>query len=87
MFRKCNYDEVKDLKDVNPLGWLDVAEAVRNGYVPGSINTEDMVYNGIEDPASILGYADDAFSLMRQGDYVKSFSSKTARPEDGAPTE
>lgn len=77
MFRFSSYDEVKDLQAVDCVGWIDIAEAVENGYVPASIDADEMLYNEIEDPASIMPNADDVFALYRQADYIKGFTPKT----------
>lgn len=77
MVRICEYDEVKDLQAVDVTGFIDLAEAIRNGYIPASIEVDDMLYNEIEDPASIMHNASDVFELYRQADYVKSFGAKS----------
>lgn len=83
MFRECTYDETKDLQPVDKIGWIDVADAVKNGYVPASIESDDMVYNEIEDPASIMHNASDVFELYRQADYIKSYptGNDEAKPQ------
>lgn len=78
MFRDCTYDENKDIQAVDSVGWIDIAEAIKNGYVPGSIEADEMTYNDIEDPASIMTRASDVFELYRQGDYVKGYKSTSS---------
>lgn len=85
MFRTGIYDEVKDLQAVDVVGWIDIAEAVKNGYVPASIEVDDMTYNEIDDPASIMRNADDVFALYRQADYVKGY--KPANSVSETPTD
>lgn len=85
MYRECKYNEVTDVQAVDCIGWIDIAEAVKNGYVPASIDVDDMVYNEIDDPASIMHTASDVFELYRQADYVKGY--KPANSESEAPTE
>lgn len=41
------------------------------------MEADDTVYNGIDDPASIMTNAQDVFELYRQGDYVKSFGESS----------
>lgn len=77
MIRDAKYDEEKDLQAVDQIGWIDLGEAIRNGYIPGSMEADDTVYNGIEDPASIMTNASDVFELYRQADYVKSFGESS----------
>lgn len=85
MFRITEYNEVTDIQAVDTVGWVDIAEAIKNGYVPGSINVDDMVYNEIEDPASVMSAPSDVFELLRQGDYIKGY--KPANSESDAQTE
>lgn len=80
MFRDCKYDAEKDIQSVDNVGWIDLGEAIKNGYVPGSIDADEMAYNEIEDPASMMNYASDVFELMRQGDYIKGYKPATAEP-------
>lgn len=82
MFRKCSYDATKDLQPVDKVGWVDIAEAVKNGYVPASINAEDMVYNEIEDPASVMPQADDVFAMYRQADYIKGYKPSSSESDE-----
>lgn len=85
MFRDCTYDENKDLQAVDTVGWIDIAEAIRNGFVPGSIDADEMTYNDIEDPRSIMNRASDVFELYKQADYIKGYkptSSESAVQTD-----
>lgn len=81
MFREGTYDEMKDIQAVDQVGWIDIAEAVKNGYVPASIEVDEMTYNEIEDPASIMHNASDVFELYRQADYVKGFKAPNSESE------
>lgn len=76
MKRTGKYNEVKDLSPVDQVGYIDLGEAIRNGYIPASMNEDDTVYNEIDDPASLMHNASDVFELYRQADYVKSFTPK-----------
>lgn len=84
MVRTGVYNEERDIQAVEQVGFIDLGEAIRNGYVPASIEADDMVYNGIEEPASIMKNADDVFALYRQQDYINSFGVNS---EDTTPTE
>ena len=85
MIRNSKYDEVKDLQAVDQIGWIDLGEAIRNGYVPGSLEADDTVYNDIDDPSTIMHNASDVFELYRQADYIKGY--KPANSESEAQTE
>lgn len=66
------FNEMKDLHEVDQFGFIDLVECLTNGEVPTNIADEDVNYNGIEDPSSILGKPDDVFALYRMNDYVQS---------------
>lgn len=84
MIRTGIYSEVTDLKAVDQIGWIDLGEAVKNGYVPAGIGQDDASFNGIDDPASIMSRADDVFGLYRQADYISHY---TTNSESEVPTE
>ena len=72
MIRTGFYNEDKDVSAVDQIGFVDVAEAVKNGQVIGSV--EDAQYDNIEDPDGLMNNADDIFALYRQADYIKGFT-------------
>ena len=63
MIRKARYNEVTDIKAVDQIGWIDVGEAIKNGFVPGSLEADDMVYNEIDDPASMILSSRSPFAM------------------------
>lgn len=70
MIQECKYDKVKDITPVSQTGWIDLAECFRNSSVPTMIDDTDVAYNGIEDPASILGRPRDVFEATRMMSYI-----------------
>lgn len=84
MVRNCKYDEKRDVQAVDQVGYIDVGEAIRNGYVPASIDTTEDSYDNIETPDGLMRNADDVFALYRQADYVKSVG---AAPQEEATDE
>lgn len=72
IFDKCMYNEVCDNNPVDQYGFIDLVECISNGAVPTTISDTEMDYNGIEDPASILGKPHDVFEAYRMQDYVKT---------------
>lgn len=85
MVRTGKYNDVCDIQATDQTGFVDVGEAIRNGFVPGSMNPDTMVYNDIEDPASIMPNATDIFDLYRKNDYVQGYKPST--PEADEPTQ
>lgn len=64
------FDAVKDLTEVDQIGYIDLATAYVNGVVSGDVNPDQLTFNQIEDPSSILGRPADEFDAIRMRDYV-----------------
>ena len=64
------FDPCKDLTEVDQIGYIDLATAYANGVVSGDANPDQLTFNQIEDPASILGRPADEFDAIRMRDYV-----------------
>ena len=71
MICECRFDPVKDIYEVDQFGFIDLQECLANGEVPSSIADSEDQYNGIEDPAEILGKPSDVFDAYKMGDYIK----------------
>lgn len=71
MFCICKFNPEKDIKDVDQFGFVDLNDCLANNEVPASIADSDDQYNGIDDPAEILGKPSDVFEAYRMGDYIK----------------
>lgn len=72
MICKCDYNDIVDIKEVDQFGFIDLNECMTNGQVPSTVSDTETDYNGIDDPASILGKPHDVFEAYRMQDYVKS---------------
>lgn len=70
--KECKYNPVEDIKPVDSFGWLDLASAYVNKTVPSDTVTQDTEYNGIDDPASILGKPTDVFHALRMQDSIEA---------------
>ena len=77
MIQDCKFNKEKDLAAVSQTGWIDLAECFRNSSVPTMIDDTDVSYNGIEDPASILGKPRDVFEASRMISYINETGQKT----------
>lgn len=78
------YDPQRDLAPVDQFGFIDLHDAYVNHCVPGDIavNVED--YNGVDDPASLIGKSQDVFEALRKAGYVKSAESSVAAAKAAA---
>jgi hypothetical protein len=84
------FDELESLEGlcrtqqhVEQIGFIDLRVAYSTGVVALDIEGVDGNFNGIEDPATILGKPDDVFSAMRAADAVSVSSSSESHPESG----
>ena len=82
MLCSARYNEVCDLAPVDQFGFVDLNECLANGEVPSTVSNTEDAYNGIEDPAEILGKPFDVFDAYRMQDYVKSVGMKPVDPSE-----
>lgn len=78
---ECNFDPVKDLKAVEQFGFVDLKEAWVNRCVPSQVGESDADYNGIDNPASILGMPSDVFDALDMVEYVEKAESENKTDE------
>lgn len=71
------YDSEKDIRPVDPFGFINLRDAFDNHNVPTNIADEVANYNGIEDPSSMLGVPSDIFEAYRMNDAIQK-SAKAA---------
>lgn len=60
----CLYNPERDLKAVEPFGFVDLKDAYINHCVPSQVGDSESDYNGIEDPSSIVGKPSDVFDAL-----------------------
>lgn len=72
IIKKCDFNDIADIKEVDQFGFVDLNECMANGQVPSSVSNTEDEYNDIDDPASILGKPRDVFEAYKMQDYVKS---------------
>lgn len=63
--KECLHNSERDLKAVEPFGFVDLKDAFVNSCVPSQLPESDSDYNGISDPESIVGRPDDVFDALR----------------------
>lgn len=61
---KCNYDPVRDLKPVEQFGFIDLKTALDSSIVPSQMPESETDYNGIDEPAQVLGKPRDIFEAI-----------------------
>lgn len=79
------YDPAKDYSEVDQFGFVDIRKSMINGYVPNDLQSDNTAFNGIDNPASIVGKPSDIFESYRMMDSlnekVKEHTAKTAVSE------
>lgn len=55
----------KTKKSVDQFGFVDIVKVMDTNSIPASASEGAEVYNGIEDPSSILGKPTDVFDAMQ----------------------
>ena len=65
------FDKVKDMTEVDPYGWCDLAEAYANGVVSPALTAAELNMNNIDDPESIVGKPSDEFDAIRLQNFVR----------------
>lgn len=63
-----NYDPVKDIAEVDQFGFVNITNAFKNGYVPGSNASVHVDFDHAEDPSAIVGKPSDVFEAYRMQD-------------------
>lgn len=86
MVQSFDVEIIKDgfsrtIKSVEQIGFIDLRVAFATGVVPCDIDGVEGNFNGVENPASILGKPDDVFSAMRAAKAVESVSSDVKSPD------
>lgn len=72
----CIFNPDKDIREVNSIGYIDLATVLKSGIVPSNLDESQIQYNGIEDPSSIIGSPADVFEAYRMTKDI--FSSASA---------
>lgn len=71
----CNFNPVKDIREVDSIGYIDLATVLKSGIVPSNIDESLIQYNGIEEPSSIIGSPSDVFEAYRMTNDIMSSAS------------
>lgn len=78
--KNCLFDKNRDILPVSQTGFIDLQTAFVNNAVPSQTAMSEQDYNGIDDPASILGKPSDVFEAYEMESYVKE-AGKTGNSE------
>lgn len=81
MLCKCKFDPLRDMREVDPLGYVDIGKALISGFIPSDVTGNMSSFNGIENPESILGTPSDVFESLRMIDTINQSSAESGQSE------
>lgn len=61
------FNSIVDLCEVDQFGYVDLRNAYETHTIPGDLNPDDLSFNEIDDPSSILAKPSDIFSAIQAG--------------------
>lgn len=75
------FNPKRDKTPVSQTGYIDLKSAMVNNAIPTEVAETEEQYNGIEDPASILGKPSDVFEAMEMQAHINSFTTPSGEEE------
>lgn len=67
VFEDCSYNPACDIQAVDQTGFVDLPKAHELGSVPANLQVDELRFNEIEDPNSIVSRPSDSFEAMQTG--------------------
>lgn len=61
-----------DNSEVEQFGFINLAESFDKGIIPGSVDLSDEVYNGVQNPGTLISRNTDVFDGLRKAVYVRN---------------
>lgn len=80
-FTNLAFDPIRDISPVDQYGFVDLKSALANSAVPSVMPGAEVDYNGVEDPAAIIGKPRDVFEVI---DMQKALESAAAEAPDNS---
>lgn len=71
------YNKVRDVNEVDQIGFVDLPDAYANNSVPTVVGDDNMVYNNIADPAAAMPFPKDIFDVHQQNKTVHDYVAPT----------
>lgn len=74
------YDKASDKQRVDETGFIDLNAAYAHNTIDGNLNVVEANYNGIEDPASIMGSPKDVFDAANYRQTLSDYKAPSNNP-------
>lgn len=78
---KCVYNPERDIKAVEPFGYVDLVKANQTSIIDTPIDVSEDDYNNIEDPRSIAGRPSDDFELAQANSVIVGYKAPSSESE------
>lgn len=69
--------KVRDVAEVDQIGFVDLPDAYANNSVPTVVGDDDLVYNNIADPNASMPFPKDIFDVHQQNKTVHDYTPPT----------
>ena len=85
----CDFDKRRDLQEVEQTGFVNLVQALGHNVIDGNLELDDEKFNGIEEPAAILGRPKDGFDAMHYRETISGYKAPSNNPsgESAPPVE
>lgn len=74
------FNPVRDKTPVSGTGFIDLKSAMVNNVIPSNIAESETDYNGIQDPASIMGKPRDVFEALDMQKAINEYKPPVDNP-------
>ena len=75
--RRFAFNPLRDKQAVEQFGFVDVRKVLETNAIPAEVSEGSEVYNGIDDPSSILGKPHDVFEAMAMKQAINDYTPPT----------
>lgn len=76
--QNLKYDPVRDVSSVQPYGFIDLRKALETKRIPADASAVPAAFNGIEEPAAVLGRPADAFDSLAMQETIRNYKPANA---------
>lgn len=80
--RVFRFNPRRDKQAVEQFGFVDVRKVLETNAIPAEASEGSEVYNGIDDPSSILGKPHDVFEAMAMKQAINEYTPPSGEGSD-----
>lgn len=80
VYKDFSFNPLRDKTPVSGTGFIDLKSAMVNNVIPSNIAESETDYNGIQDPASIMGKPRDVFEALDMQKAINDYKPPVDNP-------